>query len=51
MWISFNVEMVDVISLESEGGWCEFFGGVGVKIVVILGLGVFKDEVIDECVC
>lgn len=50
MWIVFNVEMIDVISIESEGCWCEFLGGVGVCLVIILGLGVFCDGIMDEWV-
>jgi len=46
--ISFNAESVDVTSLESQGGWRELLGGVGVKSAAISGSGIFKDASTDE---
>jgi TP901-1 family phage major tail protein len=46
--INFNVETVDVTSLDSTGGWREVLGGAGVKTASISGSGVFKDESTDE---
>ena len=46
--ISFNVETVDVTSLESEGGWRELLGGAGVRSASVSGSGVFKDDASDE---
>ena len=41
--LSFNAEMVDVTSLESEGGWRELLGGAGIRSAQIAGSGVFRD--------
>lgn len=46
--ISFNTEMVDVTSLESQGGWRELLGGAGVKSASLSGAGVFRDHSTDE---
>lgn len=46
--ISFNAESVDVITLESQGGWRELLSGAGVKSAAISGAGVFRDASSDE---
>ncbi|MBI6630431.1 phage major tail protein, TP901-1 family [Pontibaca salina] len=46
--VSFNAESVDVTSLESQGGWRELLGGVGVRSAAISGSGVFRDAGTDE---
>ena len=46
--ISFIAELVDVTSLESQGGWREWLAGAGVKSAAISGSGVFKDANTDE---
>ena len=46
--VSFNMESVDVTSLESEGGWRELLSGAGVRSASLSGSGVFKDAGTDE---
>ena len=46
--LSFNAEMIDVTSLESEGGWRELLGGAGVRSASISGSGVFRDSHSDS---
>ena len=45
--LSFNAEMVDVTSLESDGGWRELLGGAGVRSAQVSGSGVFRDASTD----
>lgn len=46
--LNFNAETVDVTTLESQGGWRELLGGVGVRSASLSGSGIFKDDSTDE---
>ncbi len=46
--IAFNSETVDVTSLDSQGGWRELLGGVGMRSASLSGSGVFRDADTDE---
>ena len=45
--LTFYSDMIDVTSLDSEGGWRELLTGGGVKSAAVSGSGVFRDDASD----